>query len=391
MIGVHEAKKIILDHCTASTIEELPLDKAGCHILAAPVYSTIDSPPFDQSAMDGYAFSFDQWDKRSALFVAGEVQAGNYVTIPLKPNQAIRIFTGAPLPAGTDTVVMQEKVSVAGTSIIIKDDRVQKGINMRIRGSQTKKNEMALPGNHFLSPASVSFLASLGIDTVKIYSAPVISIIVTGSELIEPGHEIKEGKIYESNSFGLAAALAMMNITPASVEVVGDDENKIVTAIRGQLQSDIILLTGGVSVGDYDFVASALNKCGVKNIFHKVRQKPGKPLYFGKHDHTLIFGLPGNPASVLTCFYEYVSDAISSFTKKEYGKKIKLPLANGYTKKQGLTYFLKGKISSNDVLILNNQESYMMNSFAEADCIIELEEDKENFKKGDVVTVRVIF
>ena len=172
--------------------------------------------------------------------------------------------------------------------------------------------------------------------------------------------------------------------------MVDDNEEEIMKAITNHLQSDIIILTGGVSVGDYDFVGTALEKCGVKKIFHKVKQKPGKPLYFGVHNQTLVFALPGNPAAVLTCFYEYIVPAISSYTGKTYFKKLKLSLANDFTKKPGLTYFLKGTTNLNSVIVLNHQESYLMNSFALADCIVELEEDKVQFRKGDMVDISMI-
>lgn len=390
MIHVPAAKKLIFENCTSARVEQMSLNQAGRYVLAESIFSPIDTPPFDQSAMDGYAFSFDEWDGKSDLLLNGEVQAGNYLAENLKPHEAIRIFTGAALPAGTDTVVIQENVIKNDKHISIKDDKLIKGSNVRLQGSQTKKGDIALPEGDYLSPASISFLAGLGIGSVKVYSNPVISIIVTGKELIKPGEAMSKGKIYESNSFGLTAALEEMNIVPISVEMVDDDEEKIINAINNQLSSDIIILSGGVSVGDYDFVISALEKCGVKKIFHKVKQKPGKPFYFGKHQQTLVFGLPGNPASVLTCFYEYVADAISSYTKKEYFKKVMLPLANDFTKKPGFTFFLKGKTTSNAVSILKNQESYLMNSFAMADCIIELEEEKEHFHKGDLVNVRMI-
>lgn len=208
--------------------------------------------------------------------------------------------------------------------------------------------------------------------------------------MIKPGEALSAGKVFESNSPGLKAALVQMNISPVTTEMVDDDETLIIRAIKRRLNSDILILTGGVSVGDYDFVAAALEKCEVKKVFHKVKQKPGKPFYFGKHQQTLVFGLPGNPASVLTCFYEYVSVAIGQLTKKEYFKKTELTLANDFSKKKGLTFFLKGKTNRNKVSILNDQESYKMNSFAEADCLIELEEAKEQFEKGDLVNVRMI-
>lgn len=390
MIPIHEAKRLIIENYTDAKVTQLPINKASGFVLAEPVFSPIDTPPFDQSAMDGYAFSFDEWDGKSDLLLAGEVQAGNYLAQNLKPNEAARIFTGAAMPAGTDSVVIQENIIKKGKYISIKDDKLIKGSNVRLQASQTKKGDLALAEGHYLSPAAISFLAGLGVDSLKVYSNPAISIIVTGKELIKPGEAMSVGKIYESNSFGLTAALEQLDIVPVSVEVVDDDEQKIMNAINNQLGSDIIMLSGGVSVGDYDFVTSALEKCGVKKIFHKVKQKPGKPFYFGKHQQTLVFGLPGNPAAVLSCFYEYVAEAISSFTKKEYFKKIMLPLADDFTKKPGLTLLLKGKTTSNEVSILKDQESYKMNSFAMADCIIELEEDKMHFHKGEMVKVLMI-
>lgn len=390
MIGVTEARKLIAENCNREKTESRLLSKSQGYVLTKPVFSPVDTPPFHQSAMDGYAFSFENWDGKSDLEIGGEIQAGSKEVIEIKSLQAARIFTGAALPAATDTVVMQEHVTKNGNQIHINNTQLVKGTNVRSRGSQTRKGELALDKGQLLTPPAISFLAGIGIEKVDVFSKPSISIIVTGKELIRPGNEITEGKIYESNSFGLTAGLSALDITPTSVEIVDDVEVEIVNAINRQLNSDILILTGGVSVGDYDFVPKTLEKCGVKNIFHKVKQKPGKPFYFGKQNQTLVFGLPGNPASALTCFYEYIIPAIGTFTKKQYQKKIKMPLANDYKKKAGLTYFLKGKTNNEEVMILNNQESYMMNSFAIADCLIELEEEKEHFMKGEIVNVLMI-
>lgn len=390
MISVSEAKQIIRENATATRIVEMPLDKAAGSVLAVPVRAPIDTPPFHQSAMDGYAFSYRDWDKHSILKIAGEGKAGDDAAFEIKPLEAARIFTGAILPEGTDTVVMQEKTTTLNGAIRINDEQLTAGQNVRLRASQTRKDETALPEGHYLSAASVSFLAGLGIEKVSVYALPRVSIIVTGNELIRPGQERKGGEIYESNSYGLTAALRQMHISPASVEMVADDEEKLRTAISGQLDSDILLLTAGVSAGDYDFVVPALEQCGVEKLFHRIKQKPGKPLYFGKRQNTLVFGLPGNPASALTCFYEYVAEAISALTKREFVKDTILTLAGDYNKKIDFTFFLKGKRHAGEVQILSNQESYMMNSFALADCLIELEAGKEYFKKGDTVKVRMI-
>ena len=390
MISVSEAKELVQKNCDTAKISVLPLLEAKACILAEIVLANHDTPPFHQSAMDGYAFSFDAWDGKSNLVLTEEIQAGNYSSRLLQSKDAVRIFTGAPLPAGADTVVIQEKVLANGKTIQIKDEQLQKGANVRLAGSQTKRGQVALRAGQLLTPPAISFLAGMGIDRVKVFSKPNVSIIVTGKELIKPGSSISEGKIFESNSFGLISALNQLEIQPVSVQIIDDLEEEIMQAINSKLNADMIILTGGVSVGDYDFVSSALEKCGVIKIFHKVKQKPGKPFYFGRLNHTLVFALPGNPAAVLTCFYQYIVPAISFFTRREYLKEIKLPLANDYKKKAGLTHFLKGKSSLNSVSILDNQESYLMNSFAIADCIIELGEEKEEFKTGELVSVLMI-
>ena len=390
MINVKEAKQLINENCNVLKVETLTLLEANGSILAEPIYAVMDTPPFHQSAMDGYAFSYENWDKKSNLMVIGEIQTGNYSNKLVRVNEAVRIYTGAPIPSGTDTVVMQEKTSLDGNAIQILDTFLVKGANVRPQGSQTKKGEMALQERQLLSPVAISFLAGIGIKMVNVFSKPTVSIIVTGKELVKAEDTITGGKIFESNSIGLIAALHQLGINPVSVEVVDDVEEEIQRAISNQLTSDILILTGGVSVGDYDLVPASLENCGVQKIFHKIKQKPGKPFYFGRHNQTLVFALPGNPAAVMSCFYEYVVRAISSFTQKEYFKKTVFPLAEDFNKKAGLTYFLKGKIGERDVTVLNNQESYKLNSFAVADCLIEFDEDAENFKKGDLVNVRMI-
>ncbi len=390
MITVSEARKLINDNYPPAKVELMQLIDACGFVLAEETYAAIDTPPFNQSAMDGYAFSFTEWDGNSNLKLIGEIQAGNFSYNQLKPFEVVRIYTGSALPMNADTVVMQEKVIKHVDVITIKDEHLVKGSNVRLQGSQGRKGEITLPKGHYLTPAAISFLAGTGIDKVKIYAKPSVSIIVTGKELVQPGEPIPEGKIYESNSFGLIAALNQLNISPLSLEVVDDFEEDIVQAIARQLQNDILIVTGGVSVGDCDFVSSALGKCGVEKIFHKVKQKPGKPFYFGRYEQTLVFALPGNPAAVMSCFYEYVVPAISNFTKKNYFKKLQLPLAKDFMKKPGLTFFLKGKSEEDKVFVLENQESYLMNSFAMADCIVELEEVMETFKQGDLVNVSMI-
>lgn len=390
MINVTEAIQLVLKNCSNTKIELLSLAAANGCILANLIFSPVDTPPFDQSAMDGYALSFTNWDKKSELLLTGEIIAGDKANRALAKSQTVKIYTGAPLPQGADTVVIMEKTIVNNKMVTITDEKLVKGSNVRLTGSQIKKGELALQKQQLLTPAAISFLASMGIEAVMVFSKPIISIIVTGKELVKPGDEATGGQIFESNSYGLIAALDQLKISAASVEIVEDDKNIIGDAIGRQLKNDILIITGGISTGDYDFVEDALEANGVNKIFHKVKQKPGKPFYFGKAGNTLVFALPGNPAAVLTCFYTFIVPAISQFTKLDYFKTEMLPLQEDYKKKPGMTYFLKGKTNSGNVIILGNQESYKLNSFALADCLIELEEEKEFYKKGERVCVKMI-
>lgn len=390
MITVSEAKQQIIKHGKPTQIVEKSLSDALGFTLAKTLLAKMDTPPFDNSAMDGYAFSYDKWNKKSDLTVIGEAQAGRKNSLNTGANEAIRIFTGAPVPPDVDTVIMQEKVEHNADKITLLDENLKQGSNIRLKGSQTQEGDIALAKGQTITPAGISYLAGMGISKVKVYDKPKVSIIVTGKELVKSGETLKHGKIYESNGIGLTAALRQLSIEPISVALVDDVLEAIEKAIKSQLSSDIVILTGGVSVGDYDLVPVALEKCGVKKIFHKVKQKPGKPFYFGVTENALIFALPGNPAAVMTCFYEYVVEAIEGFTQNKYLKNLTLPLKNDFIKNLDLTYFLKGKKVNKSVEILDSQLSYMLNSFAMADCLITLEENKTEYKRGDLVHVLMI-
>lgn len=390
MISATEAKQIIADNFLTKRIARVPLLQANQCVLAQTIVAPIHTPPFNQSAMDGYAFAFDDLEHTKIFSVTQKIAAGDISKIKLLPGEAARVYTGSPIPEGADTVVMQEKVESQNSTIEIIDDKISVGLNVRLKGSQTKQGEVVLSPGIMLMPPAISYIASMGIAEVEIYDKPKVSVIITGKELVQPGQSIDGGKFYESNSFGLIAALNQLNIEPLSVQIITDDELQITNAVKQALQSDIIILTGGVSVGDYDFVADALTGAGVEKIFHKVKQKPGKPFYFGRKNDTLVFGLPGNPAAVLTCFYHYIVDVIADFTQRNYFAKYTLPLANNYEKKTQLTHFMKGNKNENAVTVLKNQESYLMNSFAMANCIIEFDADKEIFIAGDLVSIRMI-
>ena len=392
MLSVQEALALITAHTTLQPAFCTPLEKALLKVLAADVYAPVSIPAYEQSAMDGYAFNYAGWQQRG-LPIVGEMAAGATTPLTIGAGEAARIFTGAPLPVGADTVVMQEKIRVEGNQLIILDEEIQAGANVRPVGSEIPSGALALARGALLTPAAIGFLAGIGIAEVDVYPAPFITIILTGNELRAPGTPLQYGQVYESNSFTLRTALQQLQIPGVSVMEVEDDFSKLQQTIADALAvSDLVLLTGGVSVGNYDYVARALAANAVTPVFHKLKQKPGKPLYFGKKDKQLIFGLPGNPSSVLTCFYEYVYPCLRQmmgYVQTEL-TVTRLPLQNGYTKKPGLTHFLKGYFDREGVKVLQAQESYRMQSYAVCNCLIVLPEAETDFVKGQEVEVHLL-
>lgn len=393
MITVEEAKKIIQEQVSPlKPVPEMLMDASG-RVLATDVYATIDIPAFNQSSMDGYAFSFSGWQTRKTLQIAGEIPAGFNNKISFSPERAVRIFTGAAVPEGADTVVMQEKVLVVNGQLKIEDEKLGEGGNVRPKGSEIKAGSLALAAGTMLSPGAIGFLAGIGITKVNACPKPTISIIVTGKELQEPGKELQHGQVYESNSATLKAALKQININDVKIYWADDNleilKNILLTAMK---ESDVVLLTGGISVGDYDFVLEAATQCSITKLFHRIKQRPGKPLYFGKKENKLVFGLPGNPSSVLTCFYEYVLPALQKLgnNNKQGLRTLQVPLAKIFEKAAGLTHFLKGYYDGEKVSALDAQESYRLSSYAKANCLIIINEGTTHCGEGENVEIHLL-
>jgi molybdopterin molybdotransferase len=340
--------------------------------------------------MDGYAIKFADHEKE--LTLTGEMAAGTASTMTIQNGETSRIFTGAPLPKGADTVVMQEKITRIDGKITLQDPNLKFGLNVRNKGSEITAGALAMERGNLISPAAIGFLAGIGVNEVSVYPMPKISIIVTGKELQQPGKALEFGQVYESNSYSLSAALKHEGMEQITVYEADDDLEILKNVLQNAVEnSDVVLLTGGVSVGDYDFVIEAASSCGVKQVFHKVKQKPGKPLFFGTKDQKLIFGLPGNPSSVLSCYYNYALPAIKALSHKNNSIiEVQAKLTNTYSKAAGLTHFLKGKYENGKITPLSAQESYRLSSFAQANCLICLDETKEHFKQGDILTVMIL-
>lgn len=390
MITVEEAKNKLLKRIRMSSKELIGIDKAIGRVLCEDIYSPISLPSFNQSAMDGYALKLHNRKKYELI---GEIKAGDNPKIGIKKGQAVRIFTGAAVPPDADCVVIQEKVREKNKYIYIGDYIPKRNDNIRLIGSHIRKGDIALKKGTGLNPAAIGFLTSLGIKHIKSYKNPVVSIVTTGNELQQAGKPLTAGKIYESNSFALAAALQEIGIHPKFTAQLRDDKKILHSTIQRLLRaSDVLILSGGISVGKYDLVKETLHKLGVREIFYKVAQKPGKPLFAGRKGSKIIFALPGNPAATLVCYYEYVYPVIRKmqgfneyFMSKKYVKTSEV-----IRKKTDRAYFLKGKATYNGVLPLDGQESYMMKSFAEANSLIYLPLEKGDVKKGEDVEVHLL-
>ena len=392
MISVNEAKKIIQEQVSPLDPVQLPLLQAAGLTLAADVFSMIDSPPFDQSSMDGYAFCFDGWKNNAALEIEGEIAAGSNTTKTYSSEKAVRIFTGAPVPQGTDTVVMQEKVTLTKGVLTIEDQNIHLGVNVRLKGTDSKVGELALKAGNKLTPGAIGFLTGIGITSVSVFPKPAVSIIVTGNELQAAGKPLQHGQVYESNSATIRAALQQLNINEVKVFWAEDNLSVLQKILEEATSvSDVIVLMGGISVGDYDYVLQAAENCGITKLFHRIKQKPGKPLYFGKKENKLVFGLPGNPSSVLTCYYEYLFPALQQLSNQLAGlKELEVPLLKSIDKSAGLTQFLKGYFDGEKVMPLGAQESYRLSTFANANCLIVLDENTNHCEVGENVNIHLL-
>ena len=384
MIAVNEALNLIEKHTCTLQIQTKSLLEARGSILATAIQSPINMPPFRQSAMDGYAIQLNGTEEYNVI---NESKAGDSGNLNLKSGEAVRIFTGALVPDDADTIVIQEHVERTADKIHI-NKLPQKGANIRPVGEQVFAGTEVLKKGTLVNEATIGFLAGLGIQEIEVYKKPKVGILATGNELQEPGTPLKKGSIYESNAIMLQAALLRLGIEDIQVFKAKDDYEQTKNAITKALEKvDVLLISGGISVGEYDFVKQALEENGVEEIFYKVNQKPGKPLFFGKKSDKTVFALPGNPGSSLTCFYVYVLGALRKMMGyKNFNLELKDAKTNNAIKNPtGKTLFLKAIIENGKAEILTGQASSMLNSYAISNGLVVVPETVELINEGDSI------
>jgi molybdopterin molybdotransferase len=301
--SIDEALALVLARAQPLAAEDVPVARAAGRVVAEQSLAVTDLPPFDSSAMDGYAVRAG--DTPGALTVVGHSAAGKPETRALGAGEAIVISTGAVVPDGADAVVPVER-----TTGNVEVEGVSPGENIRPRGGDTRTGDVIVEHGDLLRPAQLGALAAAGVVTVRCTRRPRVSVLATGSELRTPGEQLAPGEIYESNTVMLAAQLESAGAEVTVLHSVGDDESATRAALERGLESDVLVSSGGVSVGPHDLVRGALAELGADEVFWRVAVRPGKPIAFAVRGETLVFGLPGNPVSSLVAFELFVRPAL---------------------------------------------------------------------------------
>lgn len=311
MIKFEEALEKILENTFILSAKKIPIQESIGMILQEDIYSGIEMPPFDKVAMDGYAVnSLDTRNSPVSLKCVGLIQAGDVFTKRLERGECVKIMTGAPLPKGADSVIMIENARQSAGFVEVSKP-VKRGENVCFRAEDIKREERVLEKGKRISPSEVGILATVGRRFVKIIPKPKVAILNTGGEIVPLGSKLARFKIYNTNGPMLEALLKYDGIKPSILGIAKDNVRHLSNAIRKGLRANILLISGGVSMGDYDLIPEVLKNAGVKQIFHKVNIKPGKPLFFGVKNKTVIFGIPGNPVSNFLSYLMFVRPAIN--------------------------------------------------------------------------------
>lgn len=399
-MSVDKARRFIRDFLEpVQTKESLAIRASLGRVLAEDILSPYNVPNHNNSAMDGYALNADDLatSGMTTLRIAGTAFAGKAFDGTVGKGECVRIMTGAVMPEGCDTVVIQEHVQVDGDRIVFGEG-AKRGQNLRYAGEDLKLGQVVFPAGHLMQPADLGLIASLGIAEIKVYRKLRVAFFSTGDELASIGQSLEPGQVYDSNRYTLYGMLTRLGVEVIDMGVVRDDPALLEQALKEASSSaDVILTSGGVSVGEADYMKQLLNELG-QVVFWKIAMKPGRPLAYGKIGNAHYFGLPGNPVSVMVTFYQFVRDAMLVLM----GQPAPTPVqqfqvtCNGTLKKApGRTEFQRGVLFTDSDGILKvepigNQGSGVLRSMSEANCFIVLSEACGNVQAGEMVSVQLL-
>jgi len=350
MMQYEEALKYIFKNASPLPAEKVTVEDSVGRISKENIYSMLEMPPFDKAAMDGYAvYAQDVKNAPVNLRCIGLIQAGDIFKKKLNRAECVKIMTGAPMPAGAESVIMVEDTLQCGDSVLASKT-VKKGENVCFKGEDLKQNQRILARGTMISPAHIAVLAAVGRRFVETVAKPEVAILNTGGEIIQPGVSLGKNKIYNSNGPMLQALLKSDGIKPCFLGIARDETRELKKAVKEGLKKDVLLISGGVSMGDYDLVPEVLASLGVKKIFHKVNIKPGKPLFFGIKNKTLVFGIPGNPVSNFLSYLIFVRPALYKmmgylYCKPEFKEGL---VEKKFNTKTGRKHFVLVKIAKEE-------------------------------------------
>ena len=395
MMPVDEAIQRILRKLPALGSESVPLNAANGRVLAKPLVSSHNQPPFDSSAMDGYAVRADEVFPGKPLKLAGTAQAGARFIGLMEHGQCVRIFTGAPLPIGADSVIMQEEATAKGNQISFAK-AVKPGTSVRKQGFDFRRGAELLPVGTALTPQMLSLAAGANQPTLTVTRRPRLAILATGDELVPPGTPLGPDQIVASNTVGLAALLAPFAESILDLGIAPDDKPKLDAKLLEAFDAgvDILITTGGASVGDRDYVQEVLKDLGVELDFWKLRMRPGKPLMFGTRGKTLVFGLPGNPVSALVTATVILKPALRALLghADPLWPRVGVPTLSALPPNGPRRHYMRGILSRNEIGFLQvtpifETDSAHSSSLALADALIVQPEDHPGAPPGEIVEV----
>jgi molybdopterin molybdotransferase len=374
VISEEKAREKILSAVAPLPATEVSLAHALDRFAANDLFATIPLPPFDNSAMDGYAVVANSAGKNARLKIAGEQPAGLSKNLSLSKSEAVRIFTGAPMPIGADAVVMQEETQREGDFVLIQAEQISVGDFVRKAGADLAVGQQIVKRGDRLRPATLGLLASQGIESVRVGAQPRVAIVTTGDELAAPGQQLRSGEIFESNGLMLASLAAKPGMEVAMRRHCPDNFATLCTTLRDAVHQDAVIISGGVSVGEHDLVREALREIGAEIDLWRVAVKPGKPFLFGKRDRCLIFGLPGNPVSTFVTFLVFVRPALLQMMG---AIDLSLPRANArlvheITGDETRPHYFRGQLADGAFTVIGRQESHAIFGLARANALLRV-------------------
>ncbi len=400
-LPVEQGRQVILQQLeVVSTTEFVSVRQVAGRVLAEDIDSPVDVPGYDNSAMDGYALRFADLNdsEQTSLALAGQALAGHPFFGAVAAGNAVRIMTGAMMPDGTDTVVMQEIVTLEGDlegSGVIIPTGIKKGQNRRFAGEDIAKGSVVLKAGVLIQAAEQGLLASLGLGEVPVKRRLKVAVLSTGDEVCLPGEKISKGQIFDSNRFSLLGLLASLDVEVVDLGIIADQPALLEQAFsKAANEADLVLTSGGVSVGDADYVKETLERIGEIH-FWKMAMKPGRPLAYGRIDSAVFFGLPGNPVAVMVTFLQFVLPAIKKMQGIKDWQPMTLPATStcALNKRAGRTEFQRGIFNYSEdgrllVTISGTQGSGVLSSMSRANCLIVLTDDESDVQEGDQVKIQ---